>query len=233
MRLSFSTSWAITVSLLATYSATATSQQYITDDASITEYRACQIQLWYGQRSSEALPACTPIRNLEVSVGLIAVWKDEGNGHPEYVAQIKTLLSHPTRALNLGLVVGTGRDPGLAGVRKSDSQVYVYVPVSLSLLKGKLMLHNNVGWLHDDRRGSTDNALTFASRVDVTMRKYFLLIAEAYDAHGQPNEFQAGVRWWTRPGKVQLDLSYGGQLRNGKPGAGWTLGLALTTPPIL
>jgi hypothetical protein len=72
----------------------ASAQQYITDDAAITQYRACQLQVWYGERSSSALPVCTPIRNLEMSLGLIAVWADEGDGRPEYVAQVKTLLPH-------------------------------------------------------------------------------------------------------------------------------------------
>ena len=55
-------------------------QQYVTDDAAITEYRGCQIQMWHGERSSWVLPVCTLVPRLELSLGLIAVWKGLGVG---------------------------------------------------------------------------------------------------------------------------------------------------------
>lgn len=169
-----------------------------------------------------------------MSLGLIAVWADEGNGHPEYVAQVKALLPH-LRGSNwgFGFVIGRGRDPGLSGVRKSGSQIYAYVPLTISLLNHRLVFHENTGWLYDRRAGPNHNALTLAARTDVGIRKYVFLVAETYGAAGQSAEYQAGIRTWTRPGKVQVDLSYGGFLRTGRRAAGWTLGLALTTPPIL
>lgn len=37
--------------------------------------------------------------------------------------------------------------------------------------------------------------------------------------HGAAAEFQTGLRGWLRPGRVQLDLSYGGAMRTGLNGA--------------
>ena len=211
-------------------------QQYITDDAAITEFRACLIQIWHGQRSSWALPACTPLRNLEVSAGLIAVWKDEADGHPEYVAQLKSILIPAKRGRTaVGLVLGTGRDPGLTGVRDPGWNVYTYLPVSTSFLNDRLILHNNIGYVYDHRTGTENDRqlTTLASRAEVSLRKYFVVVGEIYDSTGSEAEFQLGVRAWGRPDKVQFDLSYGGFLTRWGQAAGWTLGLALTTPPIL
>jgi len=218
------------------FPASSRGQQYVTDDAEITEFKACQIQIWHGQRSSWALPVCTPVRNLEMSAGLIAVWKDEGDGHPEYVAQLKTILIPLTsRHWGVGLVLGTGRDPGLTGIRNPGFNVYSYVPVTASFLRERLLIHNNIGYLYEHRTGHENDRqmLTLASRADVQLRKYFVVVGEIYDSAGSDAEFQIGVRWWGRPEKVQFDLSYGGFLMRARQAAGWTLGLALTTPPIL
>jgi hypothetical protein len=212
-------------------------QQYVTDDAAITDFKACQIQIWHGERSSWALPVCTPLRNLEVSAGLIAVWEDEGDGHPEYVAQVKSILipSSAARRWGVGLVIGTGRDPGLSGVRDPGWNVYTYVPVTASFLNERLIIHNNTGYLYDHRTGPENDRqlLTLASRADVRLRKYFVIVGEIYDSAGSEAEFQIGVRAWGRPEKVQFDLSYGGFLTRAERAAGFTLGIALTTPPIL
>ncbi len=221
--------------VLASPSASA-GQQYITDDAAITEFRACQIQVWHGQRSSWALPVCTPFRNLEMSFGLIAVWKDEGDGHPEYVAQLKSVLIPRTnRRWGVGLVLGTGRDPGLSGIRSVGTNIYAYVPVTVSFFGERLMLHTNIGSVYDHRRGDDNDHqwLTTANRAEVSLRKYFVVVGEIFDSAGSDAEYQIGVRAWGRPGRVQLDLSYGGVLLNSGQGAGWTLGVALTTPPVL
>lgn len=211
-------------------------QQYITDDAAITEFRACQMQIWHGERSSWALPVCTPIRNLEISAGLIAVWRDEADGHPEYVVQVKTLLlPRANRRWSVAFVLGTGRDPGLSGIRNSGFNVYAYVPVSAAFFADRVIVHQNIGYLYDHRAGHYNDKdwLTTASRADISLRKYFVIVGEIYDSAGSDAEYQAGVRWWGRPGVVQFDLSYGGLLKKAAVAAGWTLGVALTTPRIL
>ena len=192
--------------------------------------------MWHGERSSWALPVCTPLRNLEVSAGLIAVWKDEGDGHPEYVAQLKSILVRSKgNHFGVGIVLGTGRDPGLRGIRAPGWNVYSYLPITASFRNERLILHTNIGYLYDHRTGHQNDRqlLTLAGRADFSLRKYFVVVGEIYDSAGSEAEFQLGVRTWGRPGRVQLDLSYGGFLMRQGRAAGWTLGLALTTPPIL
>ena len=232
---------AIAAVLVAACTAPLGAQQYITDDAAITEYRACQIQMWHGQRSSWVLPVCSPLRNIELSLGFIAVWKDGAQGHFEYVAQVKTLL-RPLRpnSWGAGFVVGTGRDPAFTGTANQTYTLYSYVPASVSLSNDRLVLHENTGWLYARAAGSGSNAFTWAARGDLRLRRMIAAVGEVYGAEGiggtsagAPAEFQAGLRSWLRRDHVELDLTYGGALRTGRRAAGWTLGLTLITPPFL
>ena len=224
-------------------------QQYITDDAALTEHRACQIQMWHGQRASWVLPVCTPVRNVELSLGFIAVWEDgTGDGHFEYVVQGKTLLK-PLVAdgWGAGFVAGTGRDPALASTNPDVRTVYAYVPLSRSLAGDRVLLHQNTGWLYqragDEQEWRGRHALTWAARVDVALggsrgAAQFpgVAVVEVYGAEGAAGadpEFQVGVRPFPRPEAVQVDLSWGGLLRSGTRAAGWTVGLTLMTPPFL
>lgn len=212
-------------------------QQYITDDAGLTEHRACQIQMWVGQRSSWVLPVCTPARNLELSAGFIAVWEDGSDGHFEYVLQAKTLLRPlTTNGWGAGLVAGVGRDPALASTADEIAAYYVYVPLSRSLAGDRVVLHQNTGWILQRGAGRDRHGVSWAARADVAAARNLTLVGELYGAEGAaraPAEFQAGVRSFARPGRVQLDLSYGGRLRTGRRAQGWTLGLTLITPAFL
>ncbi len=223
-------------------------QQYITDDAALTEHRACQIQMWHGQRASWVLPVCTPVQNVELSLGFIAVWDDgtmdENTGHFEYVVQGKTLLRPlTTNSWGAGFVVGTGRDPALASTNPDLRSYYAYVPLSLSLAGDRVVLHQNTGWLYqragDEQEWRGRHGISWAARADVALggpHRPLVAVLEAYGAEGAAgvaSEFQLGLRAFPRPESVQVDLSWGGFLRTGRRAAGWTLGVTLVTPPFL
>jgi len=241
LRLTFGCLCAFVLSIVAIWARPLHAQQYITDDAGITGHRACQIQMWHGERSSWVLPVCSPLRNIELSLGFIAVWKDEADGHFEYTAQGKTLFKPlTTNSWGAGLVLGTGRDPAFVGLTNEGYTIYGYVPLSVSFGDDRVILHENTGWLYGRTNGVSTNAVTWALRGDVRVTTQFTVTGEVYGAEdvgsnggGTPAEFQMGVRRLLRREHVQLDLSYGGTLRTGSPGAGWTIGLALITPPFL
>jgi hypothetical protein len=227
-------------------------QQYITDDASMTEPRACQTQMWHGQRASWVLPVCTPVANVELSLGFIAVWDSDPEpgrtGHFEYVVQAKSLLRPLRRdGWGVGVVGGVGRDPALAGTSADVRSFYAYLPVSRSLAGDRVVLHQNTGWLYqrasDEREWRGRHALTWAARADVGLggarqpgRFPLVAVGEAYGAEGAAGvapEFQVGLRAFPRHDAVQLDLSWGGFTRTRRRAAGWTLGLTLIAPPFL
>ena len=147
--------------LIVTASTPALTQQYITDDAAIMEHRACQVQMWHGERSSWVLPVCTPTHNLELSVGFIAVWRDGADKHFEYVLQAKTLFKPLTvDGWGAGFVAGVGRDPALASTSPRVASYYAYVPLSLSLAHDRVMLHQNTGVIYQASPGANKGALT-------------------------------------------------------------------------
>jgi len=231
----------ITLVMLVAMHASLDAQQYVTDDASLTDFRACAFQMWHGQRASWLQPACTPVTDAELSIGFVAVWRSEEGAHFEYEAQVKTLLKPlETNSWGVGLVAGTGRHPAFAGVDSRGYSIFSYVPVSVSVFGDRLELDENTGWIYERRASEGGNAITWALRADVGILKYVALINEVYGAKGvgsnapnTPAEFQTGVRVWLRADRVELDASYGGTLRTGRDGAGWTLGLTLLTPPFL
>jgi hypothetical protein len=224
--------------------AIARAQQYATDDAIVTPHRACQIQIWHGERSSWVQPLCSPVRNVELSLGFIAVWKDgTEDGRFEYAAQAKTQLKPLTKdGWGAAFVVGTGHDPALAQAGPVSSSVYAYLPLSVALAGDGVVLHQNTGWLLQRGGGddaSAQHALTWGARADVALhrgRHPLAAVAEVFGAEGAAGtapEFQVGLRAFPRVETVQLDLTWGGYLRTGRRAAGWTLALTLITPPFL
>jgi hypothetical protein len=221
-------------------------QQYITDDAALTEFRACQIQMWHGERSSWILPVCTPVKNLELALGFIGVWHDKANGHLEYVAQAKTLFKPlTTDSWGVGFVLGTGRDLTSVGVRPYS--FYAYIPLSESLWRDRLILHQNGGLFFNHTQAHWDRAWTWGLRGDGLLAgrigRGLVGVLEIYGAEGvargdahTTTEYQAGLRSWIRPDRVQVDLTRGRTLwrpfaRDGGPG--WTIGLTIVTPAFL
>jgi hypothetical protein len=238
---------AIAALVVASTARAALAQQYITDDAAITEFRACQIQMWHGERSSWILPVCSPAKDLALPFGFIAIWHDKANGHLEYVAQAKTLVKPlETDSWGAGFVLGTGRDLTSVGIGHPYS-IFAYVPLSESLWHDRLILHQNGGlfWNHTAERW--DRAWTWGLRGDGLLSgrigRGLVAVLEIFgaervarsDAH-TTTEYQAGLRTWIRPDRVQVDVTRGRTLwrpfaQDG--GAGWTIGLTLVTPPFL
>ena len=230
------------VLLLGARATSLAAQQWVTDDADITDYRACAFQMWHGQRASWMEPSCTPLHNLELSLGFVAVWEEQGGGRFEYEMQGKTRLRRlHTNSWGASFVVGYGRAPSFTGtVVDQGFSVFSYVPVSVSLWSDRLIVNANAGWAYEHRADVGGNAVSWALRGDLRVRKLVTLIGEVYGAKGvgtnapdTPGEYQLGARVWARPNRVEIDFSYGGLLVARERGPGWTLALTLITPPFL
>jgi hypothetical protein len=152
-------------------------QQFVTDDAAITDRGACQLEAWYGEAASWVLPACHFVREFELTGGIGFVNDGEGRS-TEYVLQGKYLLREMTsNSFGVGVVAGLGYDP-LAQVAGGVHGVFAYVPVSFSWREDRLILHGNLGWHleredhgHDHHHGRDadpgHHALTWAARADL------------------------------------------------------------------
>ncbi|MBB1161051.1 hypothetical protein [Aquariibacter albus] len=201
----------------------------VTDDARLVDPQACQLETWrrVGPEGGEswALPACNPAGGLELTLGG-ARQRGEGPATDAVLLQAKTLFRPLTPGdWGYGLAVGTVQRPGPA------DEFYAYLPFSRSFGLDELLLHANLGLLHE---GATRRErLSWGLGLEWAVAPRLGGIAEVFDqAAGRPM-VQIGLRSWLLPGRLQLDATAGERL-GGEPRSRWlSLGLRLLTPPFL
>jgi hypothetical protein len=219
----------------------AAAQQYVVDDAAIVDRGACQVEAWHGERASWILPACQPIRNLEISAG--AGFVDEGGGHreTEYAIEVKTLLRPlAPGGWGVGLVLGVGPNPSAEPGERRFGDVYAFLPASLSLAEDRLVLHGNLGWEWDreaEPHGDhfherDDHHVTWGARADLALNDLLSVIGEFHGEDDGGPAYQFGFRVHRPAAGVEMDLSWGGHSARGQPGAGFTVGLAFVSGRI-
>jgi len=206
----------------------------ITDDARIVDPKSCQLETWVRRnvdsREYWALPACNPTGNLELSFGG-AMTNELGSTHTTDVqVQAKTVFK-PLEANGwaIGLAVGNLRHPGQR--RDFASDLYGYVPASYSFANDRVVVHTNVGWLRPEDRSAHRFAWGIGAEVKLNERVY--LIPEVFNQNGGRAHFQAGVRYWVIPGRMQVDATYGDRLGGGQGVRWYTLGMRLLSPAFL
>jgi hypothetical protein len=215
-------------------------QQFVTDDAELVDYRACQLEAWHGETVLWLIPACRFARNLEVSAGRGRV-THEGARSSEWLVEAKHLLHEFSRSgIALGLVAGfTFANPARV-FSDNVSGAYAYVPVSVPLAGESLVVHANLGWdverdehnhngvAHSDAH----HALTWAFRGDLAITSRFLMIGELFSEGSLRPAYQVGLRSILIPDRFSVDVSWGGHTDGNVAGLGWTAGLAWTPAPL-
>jgi hypothetical protein len=232
---------ALTVTLMLLALRPAAAQQWVVDDATLTDLRTCQVEAWHGEVASWILPACQPFRNVEIALGSGFVDHGHGDRDVEYAVEVKTLF----RALapndwGIGLVAGVGPNPSARGDEATFGDLYAFVPASLSLADDRLILHGNLGW-HWERGGhhhggefhaEAHHDLTWGARADVAMSERFTAIGEVFGENRLLPEFQVGLRTHFPDAGMEVDLSWGGHTQGDLRGAGFTVGITLASGPI-
>jgi hypothetical protein len=210
----------------------------ITDDARITDAKACQLESWVRvKRDSHerwALPACNFSGSWELTVGGAVGNADDGMHTTDLLVQGKTLF-RPLAAngWGAGLVLGTVSHPLIDPGRNLLGDVYAYLPLSLSLADDRFVLHANFGALHERSGGRNRATWGFGSETQLADGTW--LIAETFGQSGERGFYQVGVRHWLVPHHVQVDATYGNRI--GPVGADserwFSLGLRLISLPFL
>lgn len=219
------------LAMLATPPAAHAARPLITDDARLTDPRACQMESWvhfHRQRNEFwALPACNPGGNFELTVG--GAWS-RANGNTDSGAlmiQGKTLFKQlETNGFGIGLAAGYATQPGSG----QSGSPYFYVPASFSFADDRFVLHTNLGAVR--LRESRETRLTWGigSETQTTERLY--IIAETYGQDKGSPFFQMGLRYWIVPNHVQIDTTFGSQIGNIHDERWLSIGLRLITPPL-
>lgn len=223
----------LAAALLAATTASHAARPMNTDDARIVDTKACQLETWVkspkGHTEFWAQPACNFSGNLELTVGG-AITRDNGStrGSAQLV-QGKTLIKPlETNGWGLGLAAGLSRDPRRDAGGGHDT--YAYVPVSVSTMDDRLVLHTNLGWLRE--QGSRSNRLTWGLGSELQLSSSNWLIAETYGQNTGKPFAQVGLRHWLVPERVQVDATYGNRIGDGSQ-RWFSLGLRLLSPAFL
>lgn len=206
----------------------------ITDDARIVDAKSCQVESWArtnrGSREYWSLPGCNFTGNLEVTLGG-AVTKDaSGSQTSDVLMQAKTLFKTlEPNGWSIGLAAGNVRHPHEHGGFVGD--VYAYVPASFSYYDDRLVLHANLGVQRLKTESRTRPTFGLGSETQISSNTW--LIAEAFkQVEGRPF-FQAGVRHWLVPNRVQIDATYGNRLGSNSQERWFSIGLRLLSPAFL
>lgn len=213
-------------------------QQLGTDDAGIVGYRACQLEAWHGQRISWLLPACSPARNLELSVGVGWLANRPGGRDTDVLLEAKRLfrtLEDGQRAW--GVVAGTLFEASARPGRQRFAGMYVYAPYTAQFSYDRLYLHGNLGWDWRRERAvaptGAEHAMSWGARGDFVLWPRLMAVGEVFGTTRRANpEYQAGAHLRLVRDRLAMEITWGGHTERRLRGAGWTAGLAWTPPPF-
>jgi hypothetical protein len=211
---------------------------FITDDARVVDAGACQLEAWRkfnrDGHESWAFPACNFTGNLEFTLGANQIdVADEDRKTHDYYLQGKTLFKPlQPNGYGIGLVAGVVFRRDTIEEEKTLHNLYSYIPVSFSFRDDLLVVHTNLGVLHD--RSEHRGFLTYGVGGELEMTKKIYGIGEVYGNHDVSLSYQVGVRYWVVPNRWQFDVTYGEQRNNEDFDGRWfTVGLRLISPPFL
>jgi len=191
---------------------------FVTDDTRIADPGSCQVESWAkgqnGGQEAWLLPACNPFGNLELSAG-VGELRPVGAQPSRYVLlQAKTLFRElQPNGFGWGLAMGavSRRDADGEGCRLSS--VYAYFPFSASFRNDQWLVHANLGFQQEKVPRRTNP--TWGVGTEVTISRDLSVIGETYGDNRRNPFWQAGLRYWLMPGKVQVDATRGGETSRG------------------
>lgn len=208
----------------------------VTDDARTVDAGACQLESWlrFNRDSHEtwALPACNFGGNFELTVGGGLERGNDGSRVRDAVVQAKTLFRPlADNAYGFGLVVGSVRHPAINTRSNQLGDIYAYLPASVSLAGGRVLVHANLGALRDGADGQLRATWGVGSEIGATPR--LQVIAETFAPAAGKSYVQLGLRYWLLAERLQLDATWGDRLHAGSSERWFSLGLRLLTQAFL
>lgn len=169
---------------------------------------------------------------MELTLGGARGENSGGSRTSDFVIQGKTVFKPlEPNGWAWGLAFGNVRHPEINARNNLIGDLYAYVPASFSFRDDRLVLHTNLGWLHEKASGR--DRLTWGIGSETQLNERAWLIAETFGQNGDRPLYQAGIRYWIMPGHVQLDTTYGDRF-SGNAGERWvSVGMRLLSAPFL
>lgn len=204
----------------------------VVDDASITSPGNCQVESWTQHTTSQtefwAVPACNVGGTWELAAGLGRIGAAGPDGaYRSGVLQAKTVFRPLQKnGWGIGLTIANQFRQG-AGVAGDLS---VLVPVSVSLLNDRVLVHANGGWLRAHATGQNDGF--WATGAEWAARSRLTLTLETYGTGRGHSYNQAGARFAVIPDRLALDAGVGSRIGRIGNERFYTFGLTLAGPVL-
>ena len=211
-------------------------QPYVTDDARLVPAGACQLEVGKrvlrGSREAWLLPACNPLGNLELSLGMNRAHAVDTERATAIVVQAKSLIRElKPGEYGLGWVANleSRRHPRPGQSRTGDAHVAgIY---SHSFRDDTFFIHANAGVRRLRDEHATEATWGLAAEYNFTER--IAALVEASDTTRSPRGYQAGLWFALVPDRLELDISVGGDARDFRETRYWTVGIRMYTAPFL
>ena len=206
----------------------------VTDDANVVDPRACQVETWVrsGHVSTErwAVPGCNFFADTELSVGSNLLSEPNGQTQQLRLWQLKKRwrVVEPGQ-WGLSTTVGRVDSPSSAAGFSPAQDTYLNIPITLPTQQGTI-LHWNLGAYHHQAERVTQT--TWGMGGEVPLNPSLFAIMEAFGETGSRSKVQMGLRYWIIPQAVQIDTTFGQDLRGTHQSSWFSLGLRLLTPAL-
>jgi hypothetical protein len=202
----------------------------VVDDASITSPGNCQVENWTQRTPTQTeywtMPACNVGGTWELAAGLGRIAPDgPGTAYRSGVFQAKTMFRPlQTNSWGIGLTIADQfrQGTGVAG------DLSVLVPLSVSLLDDRILVHANAGLLRARAAGQIDEF--WALGAEWSVGPHLALTLETYGTGSGHEYAQAGARWTVIPDRVALDAGLGSRVSRIGAERYLTLGLTFVVP---
>jgi len=199
---------------------------HIVDDDATLPAGVCHVENWLtlssdGRGLATAAPACTlkQLPRLEIATVVQRQWGDDA------VTAIAPALKLNLRSFEeapVGVAVSATAIWNPAD--NTIETIAVMVPVSARLSE-RLVVHGNIGWINSPVE--TDrNAVFWGAQAEFVLVPNLVLMGEIFGTdRGSPGG-QAGLRWVTDRGRIDVDLLAGHRI-DGTPTSAFTLGVTI------
>jgi hypothetical protein len=200
-------------------------QQYLTDDAAIVGYNSLQLESWYGINESWILPSIQLVSPFEITIGPGFIRSDDKVSRTFLQVQAKALYKEVSTN-SFGIGIASGANISLS--EKNTSNIFVYIPFSISFLNDLLLVHQNIGWAANTV--PLTHNFTSGTRIDVTPINRITFYGELASTNFATPEFQLALRFEVLQDNLAVTISYYDKLKKEFDDKGVIAGFQWTPP---
>lgn len=199
---------------------------HVVDDDAVLDAGTCHAENWVslvegGERGLVTIaPACTLRQSpgLELALAVQHLW-DEGTA--QTVTPGAKLNLRPARS-GFGVAVSASATLDLAAGRTETLAVTLPVTVPVT---PRLVVHGNLGWIGTPHEADR-HALFWGGQAEYLVTRDLVLMGEVFGQDRGPAGAQAGLRWVTDGGRIDVDLLAGHRI-DGAAGQSVTFGVTI------